>query len=129
MPDTERPARSRAADAFRALDEGGALAKRRVWKRVEGGIIEDRRHRRRHLGWLAGIAASAVAALALVLPPALGAVRSWYEPPQQEQQRVAVGAVIGMLNKQMAGGATSGDTTDIENFAQYLVTEAHTGAE
>lgn len=129
MSEGERSARSRATEAFRALDEGGDLAKRRVWRRVEQGLSEDRAQRRRRLGWMAGIAASAVAALAFVLPPALGTARSWYEPSRQEQQRVAVNAVMEMLNKHVATGATSGDTTDIENLAQYLVTEAHAGGE
>lgn len=129
MSEGDRPARNRAAEAFRALDAGGDLVKRRVWQRVEGGIREDRLRRRRRLGWMAGIAASAVAALTIVLPPALDAARDWSGPSQQEQQRVAVAAVMEMLGEQQARSASGGDATGMEEFVGYLVTEAHTGAE
>ena len=129
----KRPARSRAAEAFRALDSGSELAKRRVWRRVEAVVADDRRRRSRRLGLMAGIAASAVAALAIAAPAALDAARSWYEPSQQEQQRVAVSAVMEMLGAQAAGGndANATDSDNVEQFAQYLVTsvEAKTGAE
>ena len=133
VTENERPARSRAAEAFRALDSGSELAKRRVWRRVEAGIADDRRRGRRRLGWMAGLIASAVAALALALPAALDAVRTWYEPSQQEQQRVAVSAVMEMLGRQYGGGngANAAASDNVEQFAQYLVTstEAKTGAE
>ena len=102
MTENERPARSRAVEAFRALDSGSELAKRRVWRRVEAGIADDRRRSRRRLGWMAGIAASAVAALAIAADRADAAhlVRA----SQQEQQRVAVSAVWNC--SATAGGAT-----------------------
>lgn len=133
MTEKERPSRSRAAEAFRALDSGSELAKRRVWRRVEARVSDDRRRGRGRLGWMAGIVASAVAALAIAAPTALDAARSWYEPSQQEQQRVAVNAVMEMLGAQAGGGngANSADSDDVEQFVQYLVTstEAKTGAE
>jgi len=107
---------------------GADLAKRRVWHRVELGIAGDRLRRRRRLGWMAGIAASAVAALALVMPSALNAAHTWAEPSAQEQQRVAVEAVMEMLGGQQAHAATAGDTSGVADFASYLVTEANTGA-
>lgn len=129
MRQTERSARSRAAEAFRTLEAGGDLAKRRVWQRVERGIDEDRRRRKRRLGWMAGMAAGAVAALMLVLPPALDAARSWSEPSRQEQQRVAVSAVMEILGEQQARSASGGDASGMGDFVQYLVTEANTGAQ
>jgi hypothetical protein len=129
VPDTDRSRRGRAAEAFRALDAGGDLAKRRVWHRVELGIAEDRMRRRRRLAWMAGIAASAVAALALVLPSALDAAQTWAEPSAQEQQRVAVAAVMEMLGGQQAHSAPGGDASGVSDFAGYLVTEANTGAD
>ena len=128
MTDTDRPRRGRAAEAFRALDTGTELAKRRVWHRVELSIAEDRLRRRRRLRWMAGIAASAVAALTLVLPSALGAAQTWAEPSAQEQQRVAVDAVMEMLGGQQAHNAPGGDAAGAGDFASYLVTEANTGA-
>ncbi len=129
MPQDDRPARSRAAEAFRALDAGADLAKRRAWREVERGIKEDRLRRRRRLGWIAGIAAGAVAALTLVLPPALDALGAWYEPSQQEEERVVVDAVMEMLGRQQAHAPSSDNATGMGDFAQYLVTEAHAGAE
>jgi hypothetical protein len=128
VPETGRPRRRRAAEAFRALDAGGEIARRRVWRRVEAGIGEDQLRRRRRLRWMAGIAASAVAAVALVLPSALGAAERWSEPSAQEQQRVAVEAVMQMLGGQQAHGAPAGDASGVNDFASYLVTEADAGA-
>lgn len=128
MPLTDRSARRRAADAFRALDTGGDLAKRRVWRRVERGLATRGLRGQRRLGWIAGIAASAAAAFVFILPPALSAARTWYEPSQQEQQHVAVKAVMEMLGGQQARGTSSGDTTGLGDFAHFLVTGTDTGA-
>jgi hypothetical protein len=95
-------------------------------------MTDDRQRRRRRFGWAAGVAASAVAALAIALPSARAAARSWYEPSQHEEQRVAVSAVFQMLGQQQGGGTDSASDSDsIVQFAQYLVTsaEANTGAE
>lgn len=131
MTENERPNRSRAADALRDLNTGADLARRRVWRRVEAGIADDRRGRRR-LGWAVGIAASAVAAIAILLPTALNAARAWYEPSQQEQQRVAVNAVLEMLGQQPGGenGESTAGSDNVDQFVQYLVTstEAKPGA-
>ena len=129
VPDTDRPHRGRAAEAFRALDHGGDLVKQRVWRRVEQGMREERERRRRRLGLIGGMAASSVAVLALVLPSALGTLRTWYEPSQQEEHRVAVSAVMEMLGQQQVRAAPDGSAAGLEDFVQYIVTEANTGAE
>lgn len=129
MPETDRQARSRTAAAFRALDTGGDLAKRRAWHRVERRSSEERARGRRRLGWVAGIAAGAVAVFALAGPPALAAARAWSEPSQHEQQRVAITAVMEMLGQQQARSAESGDAAGVDDLAEYLVTEAHPGAQ
>ncbi len=100
----------------------------RIWRRVEQGIREDRRRRRRRLGWIGGVAASAVAVLAIALPSGLDTLRGWYEPSEREQHSVAVSAVMEMLGQQQVRAATDG-STGFEDFAQFIVTEASTGAE
>lgn len=135
MTTNEQPPRSRAAEAFRALGDGGELAKHRVWRRVEQGLAEERRRARTRLGWVAGSAAGVAVALAITMPAVLGAARTWYEPTQQEEQRVAVRAVMEMLSQQYGaagnGSASSADSDQMDQFAQYLVTstEAKTGAD
>lgn len=136
MTKSQHPRRSRAAEAFRSLDAGSDLARRRVWRRVEQQMSDDHRRSRRRLGWAAGIAASAVAALAIVLPSVSSAVRAWYQPSSQEQQRVAVSAVFEMLGQQQAGNTSDASASvtssdGVEQFVQYLVTstEEKTGAQ
>jgi hypothetical protein len=130
-----QPHRSRAAEAFRALDAGSELTKHRVWRRVEQGLADDRRRARRRLGWASGVVAGVAVAAAITMPAILGAARSWYEPSHQEEQRVAVSAVMEMLGQQYGaaadGSASSADSDQMAEFAQYLVTstEAKTGTE
>ena len=134
MTTNEQPPRSRAAEAFRALNAGSELAKHRVWRRVEQGLAEERRRARRRLGWASGIVAGVAVAAAITMPAILGAARTWYEPSQQEEQRVAVSAVLEMLGRQYGaagnGSASNVDSDQMDQFAQYLVTstEAKTGA-
>jgi len=129
MPQTDQSHRSRAADALRALDTGADLEKRRIWRRVQLGLAEEQLRARRRFRWIAGIAASAVAALVLVLPSARDAAYGWAEPSRQDQQRVAIDAVMEMINGQQAHAAPGNDTSGVGDFANYIVTEAHPGAE
>lgn len=130
MTTTEGSARGRAAEAFRSLDEGGELVRRRVWSRVREGIEQQRMRRRRRMRWYAGIAATAAACVAIVLPSAIGTARTWYEPSQADEQRVAVAAVMQMFAPQQdlaAQGDNQGGSTD--EFFGYLVQEGEPGAE
>ena len=124
MPDPSD--RCRAAEAFRALDTGSALAQHRVWLRVERGLAERRRLRRRRLAWAAGVATTAAAAITLVLPGALGAARSFYEPSQQQRQQAAIAAVVRMLGE-TNGGANSG-TNGLGDLVRQVAAGTDSGA-
>ncbi len=122
----EPPVRRRAAEAFRALDTGSALAQHRVWLCVERELAERRRLGRRRLAWAAGIATTAAAAIALVLPGALGAARSFYEPSQQQRQQAAIAAVVRMLGD--ANGTGKSGTNGLSDVVRHLAAGTDAGA-
>ncbi len=119
MSDGALPRTGRASAAFRALDEDVALARRRVWHRIQDGIELERRRRRRRARWLGGGLAAAVAAAAVLVPVAMNVGGSSGSTPQPHE--VSLGSVAAMLGAQTDA---NGNVADPDQFFANFVAEA-----
>lgn len=112
----------RAAHGLSSLEEGGELARRRVWTKVQRGIALDRQRRRRRAGFASG-------AGALVAALAVGFVMVWQPFSSADSdgtKAVSVDAVWEMLSSQP--GATE-EHGSLDEFVLSIAGEAQTGAQ
>ena len=115
-------ARGRTVEALHALDEGGELARRRVWLQVQQGIAEDRRRRKRRMR-IAGVGLGLVASLAIAAPVAWQSMSS---PSMETSGSISAEAVWEMLSSQPG---TSDDYGSLQEFVLSAAGEAQTGAQ
>jgi hypothetical protein len=113
--------RGRTAEALRALAGGEELARRRVWARVQQGIAEDRRRRKRR-GWITGAGLGLVASLAIAAPVAWQSMSS---SSMETSGSVSAEAVWEMLSSQPGA---SDDYGSLQEFVLSAAGEAQTGA-
>ena len=116
----------RAAEAFRALDEGEHLARRRIWRRVREGVAEDARARRRRR-WAIWSGVAAAATIAAFTPALVAGLRNNSSDRGQtlSDDDIAFQAVMQTLAAQTFNGGSE----STEEFVLYLVTEAQADAQ
>lgn len=109
-------------EALRALDEGGELARRRVWVRVQHGIKLDRQRRRRQV-WAGGLGAGMVAALVLGAFVALDGSGGSADVSREKQISIAASSAFS----EIAADSPTDDAA-LKEFVWYLLTGARPGA-